>query len=356
MSLARALARPEVLSLEPYAPARWEPALERLHANENPWRSMGDASHAGLNRYPEPYPVALEARLAALYGVGPACLIAGRGSDEGIDLLVRTFCVPGRDAVLTCPPTFAMYAFAARVQGAHVREAPLVRELGYALDETALAAAVSPAVKLVFVCTPNNPTGGACELGGLARLAAALDGRCLLIVDEAYAEFSDQPSAIELLPTAPNLVVLRTLSKAYALAGARCGVVIAAQDVVALLRRIIPPYSIATPASEAVLDALEPTRLALARERIARIVLERERLASALASVSDCLRVQPSRANFVLAEFGDALRAMTAARAAGFALRDFSHGPHTRGCVRISVGTSDQTDRLLAALGGAGAR
>ena len=351
MSLASALARPEVLALEPYVPATWEPALERLHANENPWRSMGDASHAGLNRYPEPYPHALEARLAALYGVAPESLIAGRGSDEGIDLLVRAFCVPGRDTVLICPPTFGMYAFAARVQGAEVREVPLLRELDYALDENGLAAAVSPAVKLVFLCTPNNPTGTSLDPERLARIARAMDGRCLVVVDEAYAEFNDRPSAIGLLPKTPNLVVLRTLSKAYALAGARCGAVIASPDVVDLLRRIIPPYAIATSSSEATLDALEPARLALARERIARIVAERERLAAALRALPQCTRVYPSQANFVLATFRDAGRVLATARQAGFLLRDFSQNPHTAGCLRISIGTADQSERLLAALG-----
>jgi len=350
MSLASALARPEVLSLEPYAPAIWEPALERLHANENPWRAMGDASHAGLNRYPEPYPLALEARLAALYGVAPDALIAARGSDEGIDLLVRTFCIPGRDAVLVCPPTFGMYAFAARVQGAQVREVPLLGDSDFALDEKSLAAAVSPAVKLLFLCTPNNPTGTTFEAERVMRLARALDGRCLLVVDEAYAEFNDQPGAIGLLSEAPNLVVLRTLSKAYALAGARCGSVIAAPDIVGLLRRIIPPYAIPTSSSEAALDALEPGRLALARERIARIVAERTRLSAALAALPDCKRVFPSRANFVLARFHDAARVLAAARNAGFLLRDFSQNPHTAGCLRISVGTADQSDRLIAAL------
>ena len=350
MSLASALARPEVLSLEPYAPATWEPALERLHANENPWRAMGDASHAGLNRYPEPYPLALEARLAALYGVAPECLLAGRGSDEGIDLLVRAFCVAGRDEVLTCPPTFGMYAFAARVQGALVREVPLLRDHDYALDGESLAAAVSPAVKLLFLCTPNNPTGTALELECIARLARALAGSCLLVVDEAYAEFSKQPSAIGLLPAAPNLVVLRTLSKAYALAGARLGAVIASPDIVGLLRRIIPPYAIATPTSEATLDALEPARLALARERIARIIAERTRLGAALAALPHCTRVFPSQANFVLARFRDAARVLATARTAGFLLRDFSQSAPTAGCLRISVGTADQSDRLIAAL------
>ena len=350
MSLGSALARPEILALEPYVPASWDPALERLHANENPWRALDDVSTAGLNRYPEPFPHALEARLAALYGVAPESLLAGRGSDEGIDLLVRAFCAPGRDAILTCPPTFGMYAFAAHVQGAAVRELPLDRIRAYQLDERRLADAVTPAVKLVFLCTPNNPTGNALDPARIAHIAATLAGRCLLVVDEAYAEFSAFPSAVSLLRGCPNLVVLRTLSKAYALAGARCGSVIASPDVVGLLRRIVPPYSIPTCSSEAAIAALASPGLSLARERIGWIIRERDRLATALGGLPSCARVFPSQANFVLAEFQDPPRALAAARAAGFLLRDFSRGPHTPGCIRISVGTPEQTDRLVGAL------
>jgi histidinol-phosphate aminotransferase len=350
VSLAEQLARPEILALEPYAHAAWDPALERLHANENPWRYSGDNSRAGLNRYPEPHPLELEARLAALYGVAPAQLIAGRGSDEAIDLLVRAFCAAGRDAVLICPPTFGMYGVAARVQGAAVVEVPLRREPGYALDEPAIARALSGSVKLVFFCTPNNPTGNALEAAVIERTAALAAGRALVVVDEAYAEFGTAPSFIARLAALPNLIVLRTLSKAYALAGARCGVALGEPSIVGLLRRIIPPYSIPAPTSEAVFAALEAPRLAQARARIGTLTRERARLAAALASLPQVSRVWPSEANFLLTECRDAARMLGAARRGGFLLRDFSAAALTPGCLRISVGTPEQNDRLLTEL------
>ena len=350
MSLVARLARPEIRALEPYAHAAWEPSFERLHANENPWRYPGDTSRAGLNRYPAPHPLELEARLATLYGVEKERLIAGRGSDEGIDLLTRAFCVPGRDAVLLCPPTFGMYRVAARIQGAEVLEAPLARDQGFALDEESVTGALTPAVKLVFLCTPNNPTGNALDQAAIERLAGALTGRALVVVDEAYTEFGSAPSLIGRLDAFPNLVVLRTLSKAYALAGARCGVLIAATEIVELLRRIIPPYGMPAPSSEAVLTALEAPRLATLRERIALLRRERARLAQALAALPIVRKVWPSEANFLLTEFRDAARALEAARGAGFLLRDFSRGALTPGCLRISVGSPAQNDRLIAAL------
>ena len=350
MSLVTKLARPDILALQPYRHAAWDPALERLHANENPWRFPGDNSRAGLNRYPEPHPYALEERLARLYGVSPSWLLAGRGSDEGIDLLLRSFCAAGRDAVLICPPTFGMYAVAARVQGADVVEVPLVRATGYALDEAAIAAALVPAVKLVFFCTPNNPTGNTLDTAVIERIARRVAERALVIVDEAYAEFAAGPGWIARLAELPNLVVLRTLSKAYALAGARCGVVIAAPEVIELLRRVIPPYAIPAPTSEAVQLALEEPRLVQAHARIARLKAERTRLATQLAGLSVIARVLPSEANFLLVECREPAAVMTAARRAGLLLRDFSGGALTPRCIRISIGTPEQSDRLLQSL------
>ena len=350
MSLAARLARPEILALVPYAHASWDPSLERLHANENPWRYVGDRSLAGLNRYPEPHPHAVEARLAALYGVRPEQVIAGRGSDEGIDLLARAFLAPGRDAALVCPPTFGMYAVATRIQGAALVEVPLARGLGYAPDEEALLAALGPAVKLVFLCTPNNPTGNALDPALIGRLAAHLAERALVVVDEAYAEFADAPSLAARIGELPNLVVLRTLSKAYALAGARVGAVIADPAIVELLRRVIPPYSMATPTAEAVLEALAPAPLARARMRIEELKAERGRLAGALARLPLISRVWPSAANFLLVECRDAAAVLARARAAGFLLRDFSHGRLTPCAVRITVGTPEQNERLLEGL------
>jgi histidinol-phosphate aminotransferase len=350
MSVADSLARPEILALEPYPHAAWDPALERLHANESPWRHAGDRSSAGLNRYPEPYPRALEARLAALYGVRPAQLIAARGSDEGIDLLVRAFCARGRDAVLICPPTFGMYKFAAHVQGASVVEVPLQKAAGFALDLAGIERALAAPVKLVFLCSPGNPTGAALDPECIRHIARLLLGRALIVVDEAYGEFASRPSFIGELAQLPNLVVLRTLSKAWALAGARCGVAIAEPSVIGLLRRVIPPYALPSLTSEAVFAALEPERIAQTHARITAIVAERTRLAGALAALPSIVRVYPSEANFLLVQCGDAPRMLAAAARAGFLLRDVSGSAYTPGCLRITVGTPEQDDRLLAGL------
>ncbi len=166
MSDILALARPEIVALKAYSHAAWDPSFDRLHANELPWRAETDRSRAGLNRYPEPHPLELAARLAELYGVKPEQLLPGRGSDESIDLVVRGFCRAGVDNVIICPPTFGMYAVAARIQGAEVREVPLVRERGFALDADAVLAASDANTRVVFLCSPNNPTGNALRIGG----------------------------------------------------------------------------------------------------------------------------------------------------------------------------------------------
>jgi histidinol-phosphate aminotransferase len=349
MSLVERLARPEILALEPYAHASWDPALERLHANENPWRAHGDATGSGLNRYPEPHPHAVEARLATLYGVRPEQLIAGRGSDEAIDLLARAFLAAGRDAALVCPPTFGMYAVAARIQGARVVEVPL-RAADWSLDEAALLAAATPDVRLVFLCSPGNPTGRALPAASIERMLVAFADRALVVVDEAYAEFSGEASFAARLAEFPNLVVLRTLSKAYALAGARCGTLLADPAIVALLGRIIPPYSMATPTCEAVLAALSPAGLEEAATRIELLRRERMRLAAGLAGLALVRRVDPSDANFLYVECTDAAAGLARAREAGLLIRDFSRGLRTPGAVRITIGTPAQNDRLLEAL------
>ncbi|HEY5020840.1 MAG TPA: aminotransferase class I/II-fold pyridoxal phosphate-dependent enzyme, partial [Steroidobacteraceae bacterium] len=165
MSWLTEIARPEIRTLRAYEHAIWEPGLVRLHANELPWRARGDSSQAGLNRYPEPHPHALTAALAKFYGVEAPMLLASRGSDEAIDLLIRSYCRAGADAVVVCPPTFGMYGVAARVQAATVIEVPLRRQAGYSCDFGAVRAQCSQGVKLVFLCSPNNPTGNRLETG-----------------------------------------------------------------------------------------------------------------------------------------------------------------------------------------------
>jgi histidinol-phosphate aminotransferase len=343
-----ALARPEIVALKAYSHASWDPAFDRLHANELPWRAETDRSQSGLNRYPEPHPHELAARLAELYGVSPAQLLPGRGSDESIDLVVRGFCRAGVDNVIICPPTFGMYSVAARIQGAEVREVALDRERGFALDTDRVLAACDANTRIVFLCSPNNPTGNAMNPADVERLLGALAGRALVVVDEAYIEFSGDVSLTAALARFPNLVVLRTLSKALGLAGARVGSLIAAPEIVALLAKVIPPYSIPQLTIETVFATLAPAQLAIQRERVSQVRAERERLRAALAGKASLLRVWPSVANFLLVDFRDAEAALAAARGARLLIRDMrSVSPHS---LRISVGTPEQNDRLIRSL------
>ena len=343
-----ALARPDIVALKPYSHASWDPAFDRLHANELPWRAESDRSIAGLNRYPEPHPHVLVERLASLYAVRPEQLLPGRGSDESIDLLVRAFCRAGVDNVIICPPTFGMYAVAARIQGAIVREVPLLAERGFALDADAVLAACDVNTRLVFLCSPNNPTGNALEPAGVAKLLRVLAGRALVVVDEAYIEFSGGDSLTTQLGNYPHLVVLRTLSKAYGLAGARVGSLIASPEIVQLCGKVIPPYAIPQLTIEAVLATLTVPQLAIQRERVAQVRDERERVRTALAGSRGVRKVWPSVANFLLVDFDDAECVLAAARDARLLIRDMrTVSPHS---LRISVGTPEQNDRLLRSL------
>ena len=350
MSWITDIARAEIRALQPYQHASWEPGLVRLHANELPWRTPLDDSAAGLNRYPEPHPHELAARLATLYGVDATCLLAGRGSDEAIDLLTRCYCRAGLDAVLITPPTFGMYGVAARIQGAAVVESPLRREQGFRVDIEALLSVLTPAVKLVYLCSPNNPTGNLVERATVLELARRLAGRALLVIDEAYIEFSAVASLAADLAGQPGLVVLRTLSKAYGLAGARCGALLAAPEVVALLQRVIQPYAITQLSIEAVFRTLQPDQLAIAAGRVAQLSSERARLATALAAHPCVLRVWPSAANFLLVDFADPASVLQHTHAAGLLVRDLRRMPALTQSLRISIGAPDQNDRLLDCL------
>jgi histidinol-phosphate aminotransferase len=346
-----ALARPDILTLRPYVHAVWDPAFERLHANENPWRAAGDNSIAGLNRYPESPAEALHARLAELYGVHIDQVLAGRGSDEGIDLLLRAFCRAGQDSIVICPPTFGFYKVAATVQGAAVIEVPLIRsDAGFALDTERVLAACSADVKLVFLCSPGNPPGTALDAQSMLSLCRALEGRALVVVDEAYIEFTQRPSFTTVLAEYSNLVILRTLSKAYALAGARCGTVIADADLISLLARVLPPYAIPSSIAEAVLTATAPEHRALIQQRIDTLIAERTRLGAGLKKSAMIRRVFPSDANFLLVECIDADAVFNATRSVGLIVRDQRSQPQCQNCLRITVGTPEQNTRLLQVL------
>ena len=349
MSWVQDLARPDIVALKPYEHASWEPGLERLHANELPWRPANDDSRAGLNRYPEPQPRALVASLAELYAVAPSCILVGRGSDEAIDLLTRAFCRAGTDAVLVCPPTFGMYSVSARIQGAEVLQAPLLAADGFAVDEHIVLDRCTAAVKLVFLCSPNNPTGNLLDETVIVRLARRLAGRALLVIDEAYVEFARRPSLARLVAQQPNLAILRTLSKAYGLAGARCGALVADPEIIALLRKIIPPYAIPALTLEAVLDRLTPEARAQSAAGLETLLAERGRLLRALPRLPGVTRVWPSDANFVLAEFADAATALARAREACLLVRDARGYPGLGRALRVTVGAPEQNGRLLEA-------
>ena len=343
-----ALARPDILQLQPYQHAAWDPSLERMHANEMPWRASGDNTQAGLNRYPEPQPRALVERMSQLYGVPASHLLVGRGSDEAIDLLVRAFCRAGQDNVLITPPTFGFYKVAAKIQGAGVLEVPLLRD-GFALDADTVIA-TGKLAKIVFLCSPNNPTGNLLDEGAMLQVCRALANQALVVVDEAYVEFCGRASLSARIAEFPNLVLLRTLSKAYALAGARLGTLIASEDIVGLLRRIIPPYAIPASTVEEVLALTEAPQRATAAARIRTLLDERARMAARLARCANVTRVFPSDANFLLLECRDARRFFEAGKAAGLIVRDFSAYPGLAQCLRVSIGTPQQNERLLAAV------
>ena len=343
-----ALVRPDILALAPYSSARKESKGGRvwLDANENP---ETPAAHKPLlNRYPEPQPSDLLARLAGLYAVSPAQALITRGSDEGIDLLLRTFCRAGQDSILITPPTYGMYVVAAGIQGAKTVRVPLIREKNFALDADAVLRAVTPDVKLVFLCSPNNPTGGLLDRAAVLSVVRVLAGRAVVVADEAYVDFSGQPSLAAEIPANPNLVVLRTLSKAYGLAGARVGTTIADPAVIAVLQKVIAPYPVPAPVLTAALAVLTPEGIAAAQASVRQLVAERERLLAALPRLASVKRVWPSDANYLLVEVADAARAMAAGRAAGVIWRDRSKDvPNT---IRLTVGTAEENNQTLEVL------
>lgn len=347
------LVRSDLRGFAGYSSARTESLQGEiwLNANESAWANPADGNGSS-RRYPDPQPQALRERLAQLYGCDASQLLIGRGSDEAIDLLVRALCEPGRDGVVVTPPVFGMYVVCARLQNAPRIEVPLADgEAGFAPDFAAIAdAALANQAKLVFLCSPSNPTGAAIPLADVEALARRLEGRALVVVDEAYGEFSDVPSAITLLGKLPNIAVLRTLSKAHALAAARIGSVIADAGLIEMLRRCQAPYPVPTPCAELALSALSEAALELTRQRVETVRAERARLLPALSALPGVLRAYPSQGNYLLVRFSDAEAAFRALLAAGVVVRDQRAAPQLGNALRISIGTPEQNDRVIAAL------
>jgi histidinol-phosphate aminotransferase len=354
-----ALARPEIVAMKPYSSARSEAPGQGvlLNANEAPRSLLADATGATdwerlLNRYPDPQPARLVERLAQRYGMRPDQLLVTRGSDEGIDLLTRVFCRAGQDAILHCPPTFGMYRIAAQSQGAAIVSVERHADDGYRLDGERLLAVFGddPRIKLVFLTSPNNPTGDSVAPELLERLLETARGRAVVVMDEAYAEFCERPSFASWVNEHDNFAVLRTLSKAWASAGLRCGAVIAQPELLALLRRVIAPYPLPSPVVGLALRMLEDDLQARQQRLLEEIRDNKQALLAALEGRAFLRRMLPGEANFVLAEVDDAAALLAHCARRGVVLRGFPSDPALRDCLRVSVGTAEEIARLSAVL------
>jgi len=349
------LARPEIVAMKPYSSARLEAPGKGilLNANEAPWSLLEeDAAKLSIHRYPEPQPEALVQQLADLYGIARDQVLVTRGSDEGIDLLTRVFCRAGQDAILHCPPTFGMYRIAAQAQGAAVVEVRRSAEAGFALDGETLLAGLKAdhRIRLVFLTSPNNPTGDCISRELLLQVLDAASGRALVVVDEAYAEFSSAISACELIAQYPHLVVLRTLSKAWAAAGLRCGTVVAQAEVLSLLRRVIAPYPLAAPVAAMALRVLQPDMRLRQQKMLNDLASNKQILLQLLQGRSWIRRLWPGEANFVLLQVKDAAGVLAHCAERNIVLRGFPAEPLLRDCLRISVGSTTELAALKAAL------
>jgi histidinol-phosphate aminotransferase len=353
-SLAVRLARPEILALPPVdIAAKANDAFGadaiKLDANENPYRPLIEgALSAGVNRYPEPQPASLRNAMAALYGVAPENLIVTRGGDDAIDILIRSFCRPAVDAVSICPPTFSAYAQFALLQGARVVEIPLDANFDFDAGQFVAAAREEGSLKLAFLCSPNNPTGNAIDPADVLEAADALPDT-IIVLDEAYLEFSETPSLAAEAARRDNLVVLKTLSKAFGLAGARVGAAIATAATIQLIARALPPYPLPTLSIQAALATLSPSRRAVHRERIDRIKADRERIAGLLAASPLVASVRSGGGNFLFLEVADP--EALAAKLQGLGIRARFRPNAAPGGLRLTIGTEAENEAALAALG-----
>ena len=343
------LARKNVRDLTPYQSARrlggkgdvW------LNANEFPTPVNFDLRQQTLNRYPECQPKAVIENYAAYAGLKPDQVLVSRGADEGIELLIRAFCEPGQDAILFCPPTYGMYSVSAETFGVEYRTV-MARD-DWQLDLQAIADNLD-GVKLVYVCSPNNPTGQIINPDDVRELLEMTRGRAIVVADEAYIEFCPQATLAGWIEEYPHLVVLRTLSKAFALAGLRCGFTLANADVIALLMKVIAPYPLSTPVADIAAQALTPEGIAAMRQRVAQIVDERQFLLGQLREIPCIEAVYDSETNYILARITASSAVFKSLWDQGIILRDQNKQPSLSGCLRITIGTRTESQRVIDAL------
>ena len=352
------LVRPDLRDFTGYSSARVSApgasaASTRIWLNANEAAGSSDADPDGSSRrYPDPQPPLLVAALADLWSTTEDRVVVGRGSDELIELVVRSVCRPGRDGVVVASPTFGMYAVSARLHGVPVTDVPQRDDgLQWHVDTDALAqAALDSGARAVFVATPGNPTGSVVPLPRLVELARAVARQAVVVVDEAYGEFAAQRSAATLLEEHPNIVVLRTLSKAHALAGARVGFALAHPGLAAVLRRVQAPYPLPVPVRDLVLAALTPQAMEATRQRVGLTLRLRDELGRFLRDLSGIRAVYASEANFFLVRTDDPARMLKVLDEAGIAVRDFRAHPGLDDALRITVGSAREMAALRQAL------
>jgi histidinol-phosphate aminotransferase len=338
------LVRPNIKSLKPYSSARSEftgTANVFLDANEN---SFGSPLTKWYNRYPDPLQWDVKKKMAAIKKVDAENMLLGNGSDECIDLLIRAFCNPQQDNIIICPPTYGMYEVYANINDVPVKEVPLTT--AYQLNLEALEGAIDAATKIIFFCSPNNPTGNSLYREDIEMVLNNFDG--LVVVDEAYINYSRHRSFATELNDYPNLVVMQTFSKAWGLAALRLGMIFASKEIVAILNKIKPPYNINQATQELALKALD--NLEDVNTMITDTITLRESLAQGLVDTACVEKVFPSDANFLLVKVSDANAIYAYLRDKGIIVRNRNNVLLCEGCLRITVGTSRENSELLAAL------
>jgi histidinol-phosphate aminotransferase len=338
------LARPNILRLKPYSSARSDFAGDAevfLDANENAFASpAGD----GLNRYPDPLQKELKARVSGLNGVPVENIFVGNGSDEAIDLLFRIFCSPGRDNCIICPPTYGMYEVSADINDVAVKKVRLTND--FQLDVRGVLEAADDHTKLIFICSPNNPTGNLMVRDDIIEIARGFRG--IIVIDEAYIHFADSDSFTKELDRLPNVVILQTFSKAWAMAGLRVGLAFANPQIIELMNRVKPPYNVSGIAHRGVLEAMEEKNFV--SNWVAETRRERDRITNELDKLRLVEKVFPSDANFVLVKTIDAKVIYRHLVDERIIVRDRSTVELCEGCLRITVGIPDENTRLLNAL------
>jgi histidinol-phosphate aminotransferase len=331
-------------ALTPYATARDEFEGEAeifLDANENP---IGSITSALFNRYPDPSQKELKSKLAVLKNVLPEQIFLGNGSDEAIDLLTRLTCEPGQDEILILPPTYGMYEVSAGIHNVSVNKIPLSPD--FQIDVNKVLTSVTAKTKLIWLCSPNNPTGNLLRQADMLAILQNFQG--LVIVDEAYIDFSPEPSWIEKLADFPNLVVLQTFSKAWGLANLRVGMAFAHAEIIAFLNKIKAPYNLNGMTQKLVSESLQDVKFK--DEMVSRILVQKEILTRALQKLPLVQKIYPSDANFLLVQFADAALVFNYLTARKIIVRDRSKNPATAGCLRITVGSAEENRVLVETL------